>query len=203
MFDASEKDYNYQVEKLSELRPYNRDIPIIKNILREQDRLEGLKQVSNCYCYNSVAIYMIKYLFSTNDNFVEGYYSLSGTIHGIELQNGSNENKQEKNSKLDNNLRLVSQFYEIVNNFRMKGVLVVAVISPTLDEIQQRDSSIISVLNRKGIFTLDYRSNPLFSNDTSQFFDTHHLNEFGAKRFSFMVVNDLMRLFREQKGINN
>ena len=194
MLYANNAAFDNQEGKLSELLPFCKKEPDIREEIESRSSFEKFKLLSGIYPFNSSVIYLLKYFLSRSDNFIDGYYPVFGRYKP------THKSEKEQLAEKDGgciNKKLVGKLTDMFNRFRVHNTQIIAVISPTFHSSWKVDDSVTSIFSRQGIPLLDYSKDQHFSNSEAYFTDGHHLNNEGAKLFSAIVAHDIKSILKK------
>jgi hypothetical protein len=181
-----------EYERLSALLPYKNRNSAIEQTISLKGPYEKIKCLSKIYPYNSmlltIAIGNTK-LNQKRHKDVNGYIPLNG------FWNHKNNEPSEPDDfkKIDKNKDKAIR--EIIEDCRAKGIRLLLVHSPILVQSMRSNSidPIQEIANTYKVEFLDFSSNADFSNNNRLFVNPTHLNAIGAKHFSEILVEYLLK----------
>jgi hypothetical protein len=190
--DIRPGDMNYnktEYERLSLLLPYYQTHPEIRQIVDLRGPFEKVKLLSKIYPFNSM-IFQIAVGNLQKDNTNElnkGYVPLFKT-----MQNEKMDSIYDNTPNIDKNkMRCLK---DIVSTCSEKGIDLVFVYSPIWIKIKDPDKNILSEFcSENGLKYIDMSNDPFFLNNQKYFADYNHLNDEGARIFSSVLINRIMK----------
>lgn len=156
---------------------------------------QTLKDIRNLQTYNSTIYGTFRELFHLNDNFKEdSIQEESRYIKGgyVESEYKQNPLLEEKTSKWVINPTQIHYLDKTINLLKDKNIdyiLVQTPISKKLYEAKTNNKEIDSLLSSKGKY-FSFQ-NKIELNDTTDFYDSNHLNQKAVERFSEMFIQFL------------
>ncbi len=178
-------------DRLSLLLPYYQTHPEISRIVNLRGPFEKIKLISAIYPYNSLILHIVLGNLNFNkerEPEIKGYVPLF---------------KIMKNEKIDTS-RIVActidknkicALKDIISTCKQKKIDLFFVYSPRWSIIQGsfNNTLISSMCSENGIRYIDMSNNQIFINNHDYFADKDHLNDEGAKVFSSMLINKIIR----------
>lgn len=185
-FEKSQASY----DRLSILLPYYNDHPEMRTIIEMKSPYEKFKLVSKIYPFNSLLFSIIAGNSDMNKN---RYTDNDGYVPLTKIWNGKLSVINEPiNYKLDSNKILIYESF--IEDCLKAGVRLFVVSSPDFVKYNYQEKSNIvaeQLAKKHNIKFLNYSNNSVFLNNSKYFADGSHLNDYGAKIFSRLIVNDI------------
>lgn len=192
-------------DALSDLNPYYYKYPDeIAPILQLKSDYEKYKLWSKLYQYNSTIAHIAKYWISEQKDY-RGYMPLQGQLSPDAVNINSKETKKESEQlpkeKIDANFILAVESF--ITNAQEAGVKLIFVTSPHVNQFDYSDNKSFNKLKEiaaeNNVPILDYYVNDQFTGRYKLYKDHSHLNMDGAKYFSRIVAEDLMKLMNDSE----
>lgn len=194
ILDITREFENKQVsyDRISMLLPYYEGHPALRPIIELKSPYEKIKLISKIYPFNSLIFSII----SGNSDFnkkkledIKGYVPLTRVWnHPIQPFRAPYGNEIDS---------LKVKYYEyFIQDCIKSGVKLYIVCSPkfyTLDYVDQSKQIGKEIAQKYKIRFFDYSEDSLFMNNGKYFSDIHHLNNDGAKVFSKILVDEIIR----------
>ncbi len=193
-FEKSQDSY----DRLSILLPYYKDHPEMRSIIEMKSPYEKFKFVSKIYPYNSLLFSII----AGNSNLNKTRYTdHDGYVPLTKIWNGKlNVINEPVNYKLDSTKILIYESF--IEDCLKAGVRLFVVSSPDYVKYNYQEKSNIvaeQFAKKHNIRFLNYSNNEVFLNNSKYFADGSHLNDYGAKIFSRLIIDDI----EKDSTINN
>jgi len=194
IFDINNDELLYEktnYDRLSSLLPYYKDHPEIRNIIELKSPYEKFKLISEIYPFNSSLITMAIGNMRINKIRIidqKGYIPLINKINDTILYT-----TEYKEGIVDSNL--VNAVREINYYCKLKKIDLVFIQSPVYANIKNTFSNEFFekfAMDEK-IMYLNFNNNPQFLTKPEYFQDQNHLNNGGARFFSNLVVEQIIR----------
>lgn len=188
VFMTDQQDY----DRLSELLPYYRNYPEMREIINYRSAFEPAKHWSAIYPFNSDLLSIIMGNLSVNksrkaDN--QGYVALHRTMKPQPVDSLVNPARYTIDSLK------VKVFVRFIEEAKRKHIKLYVVRSPKYVFLDNASTRLLSELTKKyEIPYIDYSYDKEFINNPSLFDDFAHLNDAGARLFSRRVVEDIRPL---------
>jgi hypothetical protein len=192
-------------DALSDLNPYYyKYSEEIAPVLQLKSDYEKYKLLSKLYQYNSTIAHIAKYWLSEQKDY-RGYMPLEGQLsaEAVNTNTKSIELESENNSAEIFDPNFIKAVETFIVNARNAGVKLIFVTSPHVNLFDFSDNKSfnkikeIAALNNVPI--LDYYVNDQFTGKHEFYKDHSHLNIAGAKYFSKIVAEDLMKLMNKSE----
>jgi hypothetical protein len=179
-------------DRMSCLLPYYHDHPEIRSILELKSPYEKYKLFSRLYPYNSEIFQIL--VGGTNYKKLK-HEDIKGYIPKNEVWDEPIKTTvyPEKYS-LDNNK--IKVFESIIKDCISAGSKLYIVCSPYFFDAKNQEYSILlgkQIAEKYNIDFFDFSNNPAFTKNVNLFADFAHLNDSGAKIFSEMVIDSLIK----------
>lgn len=187
-----ELDYKtFEYERLSLLLPYYQIHTEISRIVDFRGPFEKIKLISAIYPYNSL---ILQIAMGNLDNNKEKVPDIKGYVPLYKIM------KNEKIDTLQISACIIDEnknraLKDIISTCKQKNIELVFVYSPIWSIIQNSFCNIIisELCSENGISYLDMSNHPTFINNHEYFADKDHLNNEGARVFSTMLINKILR----------
>lgn len=179
-------------DRISSLLPYYGTHPEMRSIIELKSPYEKLKLLSTIYPYNSSmliiaggnAMFTIK-----RRKDINGYIPITKIWNGpIQIYDSSIK------YEIDNNkVKVYESFIQDCINSKVKLYIV---CSPHYIKSNHTDYSIIlgrEIAKKNNINFFDYSKDYVFINNSNLFADIAHLNDTGAKAFSNMLIDSIIK----------
>lgn len=157
-----------------------------------------LKDIRNLQTYNSTIYGTFRELFHLNDNFKEdsiqeeSRYIKGGYVESEYKQNPLFEEKPSKWSINPTQIRYLDKSITLLKEKNIDYILVQSPISRKLYESKTNNEEIDSLLNSKGKY-FSFQ-NKIELNDTTDFYDSNHLNQKAVEQFNLVFIEYLKSL---------
>lgn len=190
-----------EYDRLSVLLPYYKDHPEIRSIINKRGEFEKFKLLSATYPFNST-------LFNTIIGNTEFNKERQKDIRGFVIF----DNEWERPVKIENNLppvpyKIDSTFLHCYESFikdcNSAGVQLYIVCSPYFVKSPNADYSINlgkEIAKNYNVDFIDHSGDTSLINHSSLFSDSMHLNIDGAKIFSEMVADEIIKRIADKQG---
>ena len=178
-------------DNLAVLLPYYQTHPDLRPILDKRSPWERWKTLSWLYCYNSLAVQIVKHTIVDveSDSTSLGYAPKFGTLR---VRPGNDFPGALLSDAPDS--ALVSAFQSIISLAQQNHCRLTVVVSPIYFPLQHGSSTIhtaAEICRRRNIPFLDYSRSPDFATHDYLFYDGSHLNDSGARKFTRLLSSDL------------
>jgi hypothetical protein len=182
--------YKTEYERLSILLPYYQTHPEIRQIVDLKGPFEKIKLFSKIYPFNSM-LFQIAMGNIDKDKArqpeIKGYIPLFRTKQN-EKMDTTNSNTRNVD---ENKMRVLK---DLVSTCKQKGIDLVFVYSPIWIKIQETNGNVISEFcSENGLRYFNMSNDPFFLNNQKYFADYDHLNDEGARIFSSILINKIMK----------
>lgn len=180
-------------DRLAELLPYYKTHPVIGPILKLRGPYEKYKMLSATYPYNSLLLTIgIGNTNFNKDRFAEinGYIPLTGQV-----KESVKADKKGTVENIDvNKIDIYTKFLEACKKHNVK--LIIA-ISPSWQNQQVTQSTIIAkqLAQKYNVPFFDYSNNAAYLLKSASFYDSNHLNNSGAIRFTNDIIPQIKQQF--------
>lgn len=180
-------------DRLSSLLPYYWKHPEMRSIINLKSKYERIKMASNIYPFNST-IFTIA-VGNTEFNKkrkvdIKGYVPLNDIWNGpIQIDSSPYIYKIDSNK-----IKAYESFIEECIHSKTKLYIV---CSPYFIKFTHTDYSVKlgrEIAQRNNIIFLDYSNDSIFTNNSKMFADVAHLNDSGARVFTNILINDIVRM---------
>jgi hypothetical protein len=187
-FDKDRKSY----ERISNLLPYYDGHPEIRSIIELRGPYEKYKLFSKLYPYNSeifqIAVGDTKYKKSKHED-IKGY------IARTEVWDEPIQTKVYPESYPLDSVK-INIFESFIKDCIRSGTQLYIVCSPYFFNAPNQEYSILlgkQIAKKYNIDFFDFSNNPEFTSNSNLFADFAHLNDNGAKVFSEMVIDSIVK----------
>jgi hypothetical protein len=187
-FDKDHTSY----DRISTLLPYYHDHPEIRSIVKLRGPYEKYKLLSRSYPYNSEIFQILlgntKYKKAKHEN-IKGYIPRKE----IWDEPAKTVVYPEKYPLDSNKIRI---FESMIKDCKSAGTKLYIVCSPYFFDAKNQEYSILlgkQIAEKYNIDFFDFSNNPAFTKNVNLFADFAHLNDSGAKIFSEMVIDSLIK----------
>ena len=185
-FDLIEDDNSKYIPTL---RPFADD-KNIKSLFSQIDKWENLKNISTMYRYNSLLPELISVNFKAVNSLYEGYAPLYNTKPFVPPKNIQ---QTKKNHCIKYDSLKISLFRDMIEDCQKRNIKLVFAISPSYHKkLTEEAEPIFRLCDEYKIPLLCYETGK-FPIEEKFYFDSSHLNDLGAKRFTNMFVSDLLK----------
>jgi hypothetical protein len=197
---------NDSYSKLSILSPYYNDLDVIRPIIVQKSQFEKYKYISQIYPYNSLIYDIFKSNILNNRKLFNGYEPLFINIPQWEQDSIKRYKAEFDSSKINNeypkfieNLDsvLLNSLYNIIEDCKSKNVKIVICVSPIcFPDIDTRCLSLFlknDIKIKESDLIIDYSTDIRFSMFFEYYKDMRHLNQTGAKYFTQIFTDDLIK----------
>jgi len=178
-------------DRLSFLLPYYKKHEEIHSIVELKSMFEKYKLISSIYPYNSSLLMILggnSNYFKKRNIDIKGYKPLKETWnHPIAY--GISYNYELDTTK-------IGCYENFINDCENKGVELIVIISPTFIKENHNDYSnsiARDIAKKHNIKFYDFTNDSLFTSNISYFADAGHLNGEGAKVYTNIVVNKILK----------
>lgn len=179
-------------DRLSSLLPYYETRPEMRPIIEMKSSWEKIKLLSSIYPFNSsiftIAVGNTKFNKSRNVAF-KGYVPLSKKWNMPILKDNDPPNYEIDSAE-------VSAYKSFIMDCTNSKVKLYVIYSPYFIKFSDKGKSISfaeEIAKNNKIEFLNYANDSNFISNPSLFADPSHLNEIGAKKFSSLIVNDIIK----------
>jgi hypothetical protein len=187
-FSVSQDSY----DRLSALLPYYKEHPEIRPIVELKSDYEKVKLVSSIYPYNSslitIALGNVSFNKKRNDD-TEGYLPLKKNWN-LPLEDlGMLPNYDLDSVKM-------KAFDSFITDCKAANIELYVVCSPQYRKAQNTDYSVLNakqMAEKHNVPFRDFYDDTSFINHVRLFADAAHLNDSGARVFSNIMVDDLLK----------
>ncbi len=197
-----------EYDEASILRPFARNHPAIFEQLKNKDKVEKYKLFSNIYVYNSTLYYLVRpFLLKDLDGkkIDKGWKPRFGIIPPSAILIGYS--KQKEVSKQNINPEKLKLLKDIIVQAHHANTQLIFVISPDFIPVNgstQSFSIIKKLADDHSIKVIDLYSDTSFIENKNLYYDLYHMNETGAKVFSEVLSENLIKIIKTNRiGINN
>ena len=179
-------------DRLSSLLPYYKKHHEMRSTIELRSPYEKFKLLSEIYPYNSSLFSILIGNLDYNKTRVEdkeGFVPLYGGW-GEQIANTNNSAKYD----LDTNL--IAAYESFIRICKNADIKLEIVSSPSFVNLQYEDYSIKvakEIAKKYKINFFDYSNNQFFINSPSVFMDPGHLNVDGAKIFSNLFIDEMLK----------
>jgi hypothetical protein len=181
-------------DRLAELKPfYFRHPEIVGPVLDYRSRLERLFLWSKLYQYNSTFVHVIRYAISPQPDW-NGYRPAYGAMEPPTVED---EIAARGTYTVDRKLDpvMVDALERFAADAMRKDINIFYFISPgALPEELERNASFLkirAIAAQSNIPFFNFRNHPEFVRNYSLFYDSGHLNDLGARRYSKLVADTI------------
>ena len=185
-FEKSQASY----DRLSILLPYYKNHPEMRTIIEMKSPYEKFKLVSKIYPYNSLLFSIIAGNSALNKN---RYTENDGYVPLTKIWNGKLSVINEPvNYKVDSTKIVIYESF--IEDCLKAGVRLYVVSSPDFVKYNYQEKSNIvaeQYAKKHNIRFLNYSNKEVFLNNSKYFADGSHLNDYGAKIFSRLIIDDI------------
>jgi hypothetical protein len=191
-FAKDQKDY----DRLSQLLPYYKSHPEIRDIVDLKGPYERIKMISFIYPYNSLLLPVLKgNLKGSSDDgkHADGYSPINkkvtGAFHKVDYS---------KYDVLDSNK--INCFKNFVTDCKKAGAILFLVCPPYRVDAAGKDKTLeltASVAKENKITFFDYSRDTYYSTQSDYFADFRHLNKEGSGIFSRQVAQRIKEEVKE------
>jgi hypothetical protein len=200
------KESKDSYDKLSVLLPYCFTVPELRPIILLRSPYEKIKLLSSIYPYNSRIFNIIRNTFDLRPLKDEGFLGFI-PINDRQLVIDIKQKKPEHADQVSLIGRpfdpvIDSALMSIIDLCQVKGVKLVFIQSPAFRQKGQTEinkiiaeNHFIKLLNRTRVPYIDFSDHPSFARHPELFRDENHLNEEGAKLFTTLVSDILLKDF--------
>ncbi len=175
--------------RLSVLLPFAKSHPEINRIVQLRSGFENMKMISRVYPYNSLFFNIIGGISAGAKGKVEevnGYLPLDNPFHSL----NADRNKFLSTKAPDTNK--IKTFDAFVNLCKEKGIELYLVMSPYLDEVNEKLYEPIEERIRiANVPYFDYSRYPDLLGKKEYFSDEKHLNRKGSEIFTEDLINNI------------
>lgn len=182
-------------DKLNILLPYTLKSNLVYNELNRNNQFLKVKTISNCYPYNSNIFALLKSQFLKRKGEIKnlGYYPLEGIIDTISIENILS-NSIEAGNIQNESLKYLDKIISLCEASSIKCYIVISpyfLINNNLNgQIKQIKKYIVRY---NSIEVVDYSCDSIFYQRLEYFKDYAHMNNQGAKEFSNLVSNQIVK----------
>jgi hypothetical protein len=185
-YDLQEDDNSKYIPTL---RPFADD-EAIRSLFSQIDKRENLKVYSALYRYNSLLPELVSANFKEDKSLYDGYAPLFNTKTFTPPTHIKHEDTKA-DFKYDT--LKISLFREMILDCKRHNIELLFVISPSYYKAVARYATpVINICKEYHIPLLSY-DNGIFPIENQYFYDSVHLNDFGAKYFTKMLVSDVKK----------
>lgn len=190
-YDEFIKD-QHSYDRLSSLMPYYNNHPEIRSVVELKSPYEKFKLLSNIYPYNSLIFTIAVGNLDLNKKRkpdIKGYIPLTKTWNRL-IQIDSSSSKYEIDSV---KIKIYESFIQNCINSKVKLYIV---CSPYFIKFNYTECSISigqKIAERNNIDFFNYSQDTIFINNSSLFQDVNHLNDEGAKKFSYILIDRIKK----------
>lgn len=186
-------DYNktassHDKDKLSIFMPDAITSDIAREMLLLRDSSFSIKSLSHCYLFNSQLASLVIQSFKNEDNINfnnQGFVPISTTTKQpfMPIPN-------EPNDVADYDISKLGYLEKAIELCKSKGVELIITASPLYyDKQGQSPIDTIGVIAaRHNVAFYNFEQNICFTRDSTNFTDTYHLNNVGARRFTREII---------------
>lgn len=169
-------------------------IDLIANDKNDILTITDLIDFNNIKTFNTAIVGFYKDFFNRNKNFTENHIKEKDTyISGGFVQKKTSFNTLTKENKKqikipENQLQKIKQIKQLANSINAALILVQAPVTKSLYDSYQNNEEFDSLMLNISTYT---NYNTLQLDDSLDFYDSHHLNQNGVKKFNVKVIEDL------------
>lgn len=175
---------------LGKLRHVYTQSGVVRDVVSEIDKSDGVKCLSSFYRYNAVAIQTVQDFLFARYGGIGGYLPLNETM----LKEPEEHSYDKDPFKCLDSLK-IKYLSRFIDDCRQKGITLIFCISPYYKRSDLKEyEPLFDIADRNNIPVLDYSTEPTICNDPSLFSDGTHLNKAGAEKYSRTVVSDIKDL---------
>lgn len=178
---------NLELDRLSRLLPLHNSNTYIDSILYKRSKFEKIKVKSAMYRYNSRLTNLLA-CCSMPDHFDRGYSPLN--TEGYKFPSIEKEILSDSYSGEREEL-----FIRIIEKCLFENVEIVFCFSPKLTESNYHENlsykRIVEIASNKNLRLIDFYHDEKFMNDSTLFYNSNHLNDRGAKKYTMEIVAKL------------
>ncbi|SEK53302.1 hypothetical protein SAMN04487910_0748 [Aquimarina amphilecti] len=180
-------------DRLNDLHPhYSEYGDDLRPIFKLKSEFVDVEMFFKSYLLNSTIVHILRYYISPQLDY-KGYRPLNGTVTNDHITSKLMEvNDQVK--EIDENFVLALK--EFINNSKSNNVDLVFVISPTLRNINSNNKSlgmINEIADKEEVPILNFLDDKNFKDKLDWFHDPSHLNDTGAKYFTKLVSERIIK----------
>ncbi len=169
---------------ITELRPYRNNKEVF-DVLVDVDPLERYKTLSLMYCYNHICNEII--LNYLNPNSREN--SINGFVPTKKVFNPHKIKKVVKSEGAVDSLKL--KYAELFIQLAKNSNLILAISPYWINADSEYVTIAKELADKYGVPFLDFSSDEYFVHNNEYFFDSIHMNDKGAERFTKELINQL------------
>lgn len=179
-------------ERLSVLLPFCNQYEKAKELVKLKGDFQELKLLSKTYRFNSLIYNVFIYnFFSSKFNHVKSYIPLS---RDTTLKQEFEPLKVVYSDSVDQNK--ANSLTNLIDLAKAKGVEIVFIQSPVYlanseFPLNKASERFFQILKDKNVKYWDYSNDFLFKNRQELFYDTQHLNSYGASTFSEIIADKI------------
>lgn len=189
-FDIIVYDDNHYKRYISRLKPYYQNV-IIGKLIKDVSLIEWYKIHSGLFRYNSKILNLFVDFVSNNKKSNSGYKPAYGELNTL-----SNNKLAENEVAIDSfKLKYTEKLIKLAQTYDVK---IAFFVSPLYrGENPNVYKPIIDICNNHNVPLFNYYADPYFMNHSELFKDKGHLNANGARKYSSIVVKDILLLLNE------
>lgn len=185
IYPTADFAYGDNTRYITDLRPFRKEKSVM-NILIDVDPFEKYKTLSSMYCYNHICNEIILNYLMPNygEKSVNGFVSTKKTFNPIKTKRNVSQGGAVDSLKL----KYAEKFIQLARNTK-----VVLAISPYWDFYDYEYVRMAKELADKyGVPFYDFSSREDFVHNNDYFFDSIHLNDKGAVKFTNELVKQMV-----------
>lgn len=179
-------------EKISPLLPYYNSHPEIRSIVQLRSRYEKYKLFSKIYPFNSA---IFKIAMGNAGSSKKGSSDVQGYIPFYKVWDQP-ITKYISTVTYETDNKKIECYEQFIKDCNKAGVKLFVFVSPYYGISGHVDYSFLiadSIAKKHGIPFFDYSNTELFMSQRSYFADIRHLNDEGAKVYSNIVIDSILK----------